>query len=207
MRMRSLQLAAVLLAGLFSTSVPAQETQPTIEPVGHVSLGSPDAKVVIDEYASMTCTHCAHFSKDVFPEFRAKYIDTGLVQFTIKPFPLDGIAAGAAVIARCGNEAEYYPRVERLFATQETWAFGDNPKAGLLTTMSDFGMDEASMDACLARKDVIAWVLSTQDYANNEIKLSSTPTFVINGEVHVGALPLEDLSKIIDPMLAAAKPE
>ena len=53
--------------------------------LGERTLGSPDAKVVVNEWFSLTCTHCAEFQRTTFPQVRkAKLIDTGRVRYVWK---------------------------------------------------------------------------------------------------------------------------
>src|ERR1044072_7030898 len=51
-----------------------------------MSMGDPKAAVHMEEYASTTCSHCGRFNNDVFPAFKAKYIDTGKVHYTLHEF-------------------------------------------------------------------------------------------------------------------------
>ncbi|MCZ7595659.1 MAG: DsbA family protein [Hyphomicrobium sp.] len=109
------------------TEVPVEEL---MKPVGlpELALGPIDAKVTVVEYASMTCGHCAHFSKDIWPAFKAKYVDTGKVRYVFREFPLDNLAAAAAMLARCAGGDKAFPLVEVLFEKQQEWAFGEgNP--------------------------------------------------------------------------------
>src|SRR5262249_32542029 len=74
-------------------------------PLGDQIQGQADAPVTIVEYASMTCPHCSHFHETTYPELKKKYIDTGKVRFIFREFPLDALAAAAAMLARCaGND-------------------------------------------------------------------------------------------------------
>src|ERR1700730_5997622 len=91
-------------------------------PLDDIPLGSENAPVTIIEYASMTCPHCAAFSVQTFPKLKEKYIDTGKVKYIMREYPLDGLAAAAFMLARCGGPDKYYPLIETLFAQQQKWA-------------------------------------------------------------------------------------
>ena len=78
-------------------------------PLGDRVLGKDDAPVTIIEYASMTCPHCAHFHETTYPELKKRYIDTGKVRFIFREFPLDPLAAGASMLARCADKDKFYP--------------------------------------------------------------------------------------------------
>ena len=83
-----------------------------------MALGPADAKVTIVEYASLTCSHCAAFHKDTWPELKKRYIDTGKVRFILREFPLDPLATAGFMLARCDGEAKYYPITDLLFDQQ-----------------------------------------------------------------------------------------
>ena len=76
--------------------------------------------MTIVEYASLTCSHCAAFHNDTYPELKKRYIDTGKVRFILREFPLDPLATAGFMLARCDGEAKYYPIVDLLFAQQRT---------------------------------------------------------------------------------------
>ena len=85
-------------------------------PLGDVALGPADAKVTIIEYASLTCSHCAAFHEETFPELKKRYIDTGKVRFILREFPLDPLATAGFMLARCDGEHEILPVVDLLFS-------------------------------------------------------------------------------------------
>ena len=64
------------------------------------ALGDPSAKVVITEYFSLTCTHCAAFAKETMPKIEKDLIQPGKVRFVFHDFPLDQVALTAAMVAR-----------------------------------------------------------------------------------------------------------
>lgn len=197
---RTFALAAVAAFSL-ATAAMAQTSVPTApeDILSDVYLGADDAPVVVEEYASMTCVHCAAFANETFEAFKAKYIDTGKVRFVIKPFPLDPVSAGAFLLTRCGTDDEYYDRVEHLFATQESW-LGKEPQGdALLAAMDKYGMTKEQFDACLNNRGAVNWVVASRDGAKDIV--TGTPTFVINGVATKGNLPIETLADIIDPMI------
>ena len=87
------------------------------------TLGDPKAPVTMQEYFSLTCTHCAAWSVQVFPDVKAKLIDTGKVFYIYRDFPLDQVALTAAMVARALPPARYEPFVNALLASQDRWAF------------------------------------------------------------------------------------
>src|SRR5205085_5946640 len=119
--LRRLLLAAVLV--LAAPLVRAGST-PTPAPNDYV-LGENRAPLVIIEYASLTCPHCAHFHEATLPQLRQKWIDPGKAQLIFRDFPLDKAALIAAMMARCGEPATYFPLIGDIFAQQEKWTRAD----------------------------------------------------------------------------------
>jgi protein-disulfide isomerase len=171
-------------------------------PLGDESMGSDKASVTIIEYASMTCPHCAHFALNTFPELKEKYIDTGKVRYILREFPFDPVAAGAFMLARCAGKDKYFAIVDLLFRTQQTWAV-DKPLEPMLATVKQAGFTEQSFKECLANQKVLDGIEAVRKRATDEFKVDSTPTFFINGQKYTGAMSLEEMQKIIDPLLKA----
>ena len=169
-------------------------------PLGDRVLGKADASVTIIEYASMTCPHCAHFAETTFPELKKRYIDTGKVRFIFREFPLDPLAAGAAMLARCADKDKYYPLIETLFQTQQQWAV-EKPIPPLLAIAKQAGFSEQSFNACLSDQKMLDEIQAEQKRASEKFGVNSTPTLFINGKKEVGGVSIDDLAKIIDPML------
>lgn len=164
------------------------------------ALGKDDAKVTVVEYASMTCPHCAHFAETTFPELKSKYIDTGKVRYILREFPFDPRAEAGFMLARCAGD-NYYPMVDVLFRQQQNWATVDNVKNALLQLAKLAGFTQESFDKCLTDQALLDQVRSVQKRGADEFKVDSTPTFFINGKTYKGALSIEEMSAIIDPLL------
>ncbi len=177
-------------------------------PLGDMVMGKADAPVTIIEYASMTCPHCAHFTVETFPKLKERYIDTGKVKYIFREFPLDPLAAGAAMLARCGDKDKFFSLLELLFATQNQWAV-QNPIEPLFNVVKQAGYSREAFNACLDTranensKKILAAVESTRNRAADKLKVTSTPTFFINGKRVPGALSIEELEKEIAPYLKA----
>lgn len=170
-------------------------------PLGDVYLGSETAKVTIYEYASMTCPHCAHFHETTFPVLKKKYIDTGKVRFTLREFPFDPLATAAFMLARCNGNDKYYPMVDLLFANQKTWAASDKAAEALLGVVKQAGFTQESFEACLKNQSVYDAVNAVRDRGQKVFGVESTPTFFINGEKKSGDISVEDMEKILKPLL------
>jgi protein-disulfide isomerase len=167
---------------------------------GDIMIGSDTAPVTIIEYASMTCPHCAHFSETTFPELQKRYIDTGKVKFTLRPFPLDQLAAAGFMLALCGGKDKYMPMVETLFAKQADWIVRE-PVPPLKEISKQYGITETQFNECLANQKLLNSIQATRDQAAQKLGVNSTPTFFVNGKKLVGDVSIDQMSKEIDPYL------
>lgn len=165
-----------------------------------MQLGKDDAKVTIVEYASMTCPHCAHFHETTLPALKTKYIDTGKARLILREFPFDPSAEAGFMLARCSKD-NYFPMVDVLFRQQANWAGVANTKDALLQISKMAGFTQESFEACLTDQKLLDDVRSVQKRGADEFKVDSTPTFFINGKTYKGALSIEEISAIIDPLL------
>jgi protein-disulfide isomerase len=198
-------VAVSCLAGALDALSSAAMAQPSIllapGPLGDMIQGSETAPVTIVEYASLTCPHCREFALKTFPELKKRYIDTGKVRFIFREFALNDIDLLAIVTVRCAPKDRYFPLVETLFEKQEMWAV-NNPVPPLLGIAKQAGFTDESFKACASNQQVIEGVKAQRE-TGSKLGVNSTPTFFINGEKHVGGLPIEDMEKLIQPYLKA----
>jgi protein-disulfide isomerase len=166
-----------------------------------MSIGKPDAKVTIVEYASMTCPHCAHFHATTLPELKAKYIDPGKVRLIFREFPFDPRAEAGFMLARCSGD-NYFPMVDVLFKQQQQWAGVENAKEALLQIARLAGFTQEKFEACLTDQKLLDDVRAVRDRGAKEFGIDSTPTFFINGGRYPGAMSIAEFSAILDPLVA-----
>jgi len=155
-------------------------------------LGSPDAPVTIIEYASMTCPHCAHFHTETLPKVKTEFVETGKVRLVFRDFPLDKVALSAARLAHCVQGDAYFNLLDVLFRSQKDWAQASDPELALRQIGRTAGLEEAVMDQCMNDQAELDKIVARFKEANEKFQVSSTPTFIINGEVHPGGLPFDD---------------
>ena len=169
-----------------TTASPPAATVLAITPDDRI-LGKADAPVTIVEYASLTCPHCAHFSTEVLPKLKEKWIDSGKVRLVARDYPLDEPALRAATVARCMPADKFYPFTETLFAQQTLWVLAKDYKAELAKLALLAGMNKKQFDDCLADKAGEEKVLQSRLNATQSLNVNSTPTFFINGTKFDGA--------------------
>lgn len=170
-------------------------------------LGDPNAPVRIDEYASLTCPHCAHFSKDILPNLRRDYIDTGKVKLVYHDFPLNPEAVTAAILARCAPAPKYFVLIESFFETQEDWAYKSNMVDMLKSATAMAGLPNDRADACLASEALRNAILKERIEASEKLSIDSTPTLIFNGDVATrvgGPADYEAMKALVEKALADA---
>lgn len=202
---------AALLGGCKAESQTAAEPAPltatqlqALEPIPTDRiLGNVDAKVTIVEFASYTCPHCAHFHKDVLPEIKKNYIETGKVRLILRPLPLDNLALAVAKLTYCAPKDRYYNFAGAFFNSQNAWVPAPDRLAALKSIATMGGMTGEEFDKCLVNEQVQKDILALDSLARNGLKVSSTPTFFVNGERIAGAKSYIEFAKVIDKHLAA----
>ena len=169
-------------------------------PLGDEIQGQADAPVTIVEYASMTCPHCSHFHETTYPEMKKIYIDTGKVRFIFREFPLDPLAAAAAMLARCAGKDKFFPLIDAFFAQQKDWVV-QKPLQPMFAIAKQAGFTQQSFDECLANQQLLTGLEEQRTRATQKFNVNSTPTFFVNGKTVRGALTPEELDKQVAPYL------
>jgi protein-disulfide isomerase len=183
---------AVMTAGAGSAQVTADD----------MTLGNPAAKVTVIEYASTACPHCARWNAEVWPAFKAKYVDTGKVRYVYREFVTSPpqLAIAGPLLARCAGKAKYFSVMDAAFRAQEAVYAAGNIQP-LLKVGRDAGLSEDQIKACLTDQAALNAMQARIETYTERDKINATPTFVINGAKLEGEQPLEAL----DAAIAAAK--
>lgn len=174
--------------------------------VDHI-LGSDTAPVTVIEYASPTCPHCAAFHNDVYPAFKAAYIDTGKVRFIARPFLRGGAAAAmdavVFMIAEAAGPMNFHNVLSAYFRTQGIWATSSTPRDALFDVAKQFGFTQETFEAALTNQPMFEAMNAVRDQALDDFGLTGTPTFYVNGKTLSGGKTLEQLAAEIDPLVPA----
>jgi protein-disulfide isomerase len=183
----------------------AQGASDVAKPVSlpDMALGPADASVTITEYASMTCPHCAAFNEAVFPKIKSAYIDSGKVRYVFREFPLDIKAAAGSMLARCiakDDSGKYFAVIDMLFKQQNDWVT-KNTTETLTRIGKQAGLSQQAVEACLKDQALLDKIAADQKFASDVLKVNSTPTFFVNGEMIKGETSFEEFDKKIKPLL------
>ena len=163
------------------------------------SIGSADAKVVVTEWFSLTCSHCADFQKRTFPDVRKLLIDTGKIRYVWRDFPLDQVALTAAMVARALPAERYEPFITALLGSQDRWAFarGVNAVEELAKLAALAGLSRERFNATVGDAGLKNAILAAQDEAEKKAGVNSTPSFVMNGKLTPGAVSIVDFAAAV----------
>jgi protein-disulfide isomerase len=183
----------------------AQSAADVAKPVSlpDMAIGAADAAVTITEYASMTCPHCAAFNAEVFPKIKAAYVDTGKVRYIFREFPLDIKAAAGSMLARYiakDDSGKYFAVIDLLFKQQNDWVM-KNTTETLTRIGKQAGLSQQQVEDCLKDQALLDKIAADQKYAADVLKVNSTPTFFINGEVIKGEAAFDEFDKKIKSLL------
>ncbi len=200
--------AAALASGAFAADAPqpdrtvdmAKVLQTPPGGLPDLAIGDPNGVPVI-EYGSLTCPHCATFSKETLPQLKKAYIDDGKVRFIFREFSRNTLDVAGFVLARCLGDDKAFAADELLFAEQDKWAFVDKPLEPLIASMRPTGMTQAQATECLKNQKLADGIVAATKTAEQEIHLTGTPTFVIDGKVYGGELTIDQLKAILDPLV------
>ena len=165
------------------------------------ALGPVDAKIVVVEYASLTCPHCADFHKNVLPGLKKEFIDTGKIRYVYRDFPLDQLALAGAAIARCAGRTNFFGFIETFYATQDRWARASDPIAALEKLARLGGMSKEKFDGCLGDTAIGDEILKRRLEASGEFQVTGTPTLFVNGKRY-GDLSLAQFRALLDRLLS-----
>jgi protein-disulfide isomerase len=174
------------------------------EPVmGDIVLGDEAAPVTVIEYASFTCSHCARFHLNTWPQFKATYIDTGKVRFILREVYFDRYGLWASMVARCGGPDAFYPMADQFLRTQSVWARAAENQIG--TEIQKIGrlngLSSEQLGACMSDQGYAKALVEAYQENSTADDVTSTPTFLINGEKHPGNMPFEQIAELVDAQL------
>ncbi|MGB1539770.1 MAG: DsbA family protein [Rickettsiales bacterium] len=196
-----LLLMTLPFASLAEDETGAGEAVSLLQPLkGDHVLGDVNAPVTIIEYASLSCSHCATFHIETFPDLKKQYIDTGKVVFVYRHFPLNDPALRGAMLAECSGD-KFHTFLKVMFNTQPKWAYSGDYIEGLRGLANVGGMSNEKFDACMADKALDTRLIENMQAAANELGVSGTPALFINGEMLTGEANFDTLASIIDATL------
>ena len=170
--------------------------------INQIREGSSEAKIQLIVYESLTCSHCADFHKNIYPDLKKEFIDTGIVKIEFRNFPLDLAALNASKIAHCKNDGKSNI-LHFLFENQSAWIKGEtveqlNLNLEKISNNQKFGID---VKKCLNDKKIEDYILEDRIEGVKKFKINSTPTIIINDKKFEKPLNYKNLKKTIQKMI------
>ena len=167
-----------------------------------IIAGNKDAKITIIAYESLTCSHCADFHKNVYPQLKKDYIDTGLVKIEFRHFPLDVAAFNASKISQCKSD-ESLKILNSLYSNQQAWVRGSNVEEindNLKTFIKNQGFN-LDFEKCINDKKIEDYVLNDRIEGTKKFKVNATPTIIINNKKFEKPLNYKNLKKSLEKLI------
>ena len=170
--------------------------------INRIVSGNNNAKITIITYASLTCSHCANFHKEIYPKLKKDYIDTGLAKIEFRHFPLDVAALNASKIAQCKQD-QSLEILESLYSNQQAWVKGstiEEVNENLKKFLKKEGFD-IDFEKCINNKEIEDFVLNDRIEGTKNFKVNSTPTIIINNKKFEKSLNYKNLKKSLEKLI------
>ena len=167
-----------------------------------IVVGNKDANITIIAFESLTCSHCANFHKDVYPQLKKEYLDTGLAKIEFRHFPLDIAAFNASKVSQCKNDGDSLI-LNSLFANQQKWVKGSSAQEFNIN-LKNFLINEGfelDFEKCINDKEIEDFVLNDRIDGVKNFEVNATPTIIINNEKFDKSLNYKNLKKALEKLI------
>ena len=170
--------------------------------IKRIISGNENAEITIIAYESLTCSHCADFHKEVYPQLKREYIDTGLAKIEFRHFPLDIAALNASKISQC-KDGQNLEILESLYSNQQAWVKGKtiveiNNNLKKFIEKEGFKID---FDKCINNKEIEDFILNDRIEGAKKFEINATPTIIINNKKFEKSLNYKNLKKLLEKMI------
>ena len=170
--------------------------------IKRITVGNKDAKITIITYESLTCSHCANFHINVYPELKRDYIDTGIAKIEFRHFPLDIAALNASKISQCKNDGKS-EILNSLYLNQSKWVKGQTVE-DVNENLKKFlksGTFDVDFNKCITNKNIENFILNDRIEGVKKFKVNATPTIIINDEKFEKSLNYKNLKKTLEKLI------
>ena len=173
------------------------------EEIKRITVGKKDAKITIIAFESLTCSHCANFHKNVYPQLKEEFLDKGIAKIEFRHFPLDIAAFNASKISQCKNNDGNTDILESLYANQQKWVKGssiEEANENLQKFLKNEGFT-IDFDSCVNNKKIEDFVLNDRIDGAKNFKVNATPTIIINNKKFEKPLSYKNLKKALEKLI------
>ena len=188
----------IIIIVLFFSSI----SNTIADEIKRIVVGDKNAKISIIAFESLTCSHCGNFHKEVYPQIKKEYIDTGFAKIEFRHFPLDIAAFNASKIAQCKNDGSS-KILNSLFTNQQKWVKGSSEEEAndyLKDFLNNEGFD-VDFDFCVNDKKIEDFVLNDRIEGTKNFKVNATPTIIINNKKFEKTLNYKNLKKTLEKLI------
>ena len=170
--------------------------------IERIIVGNKNAKITIIAYESLTCSHCADFHINVYPELKRDYLDTGIAKIEFRHFPLDAAAFNASKLSQCKNDGGS-EILNLLFLNQQKWVKGKSIKEVNKNLKKFLNSEGLSVDfaKCTTNKKIEDFILNDRIEGVKKFKVNSTPTIIINDKKFEKSLNYKNLKKTLEKLI------
>ena len=188
----------LFLIAIFSFTI----SNVSAENIKRIIVGNVDAKITIIAFESLTCSHCANFHKDVYPQLKKEYLDTGLAKIEFRHFPLDIAAFNASKVSQCKNDGDS-SMLNSLFANQQKWVKGSSVEEANENLEKFLESEGFSVDfkKCIENEEIEEFVLNDRIDGVKKFKVNATPTIIINDKKFEKSLNYKNLKKALEKLI------
>ena len=172
------------------------------EEIKRIFVGNKDAKITIIAFESLTCSHCANFHEDVYPQLKKEYLDTGLAKIEFRHFPLDITALNASKVSQCKNDGDS-SMLNSLFANQQKWVKGSSVEEANENLQKFLESEGFNVDfkKCIENKEIEDFILNDRIDGVKKYKVNATPTIIINDKKFEKSLNYKNLKKALEKLI------
>jgi len=172
------------------------------EEIKRIFVGNKDAKITIIAFESLTCSHCANFHEDVYPQLKKEYLDTGLAKIEFRHFPLDIAALNASKVSQCKNDGDS-SMLNSLFANKQKWVKGSSVEEANENLQKFLESEGFNVDfkKCIENKEIEDFILNDRIDGVKKYKVNATPTIIINNEKFEKSLNYKNLKKTLEKLI------
>jgi len=170
--------------------------------IKRIVSGNENAKITIIAYESLTCSHCANFHNDVYPQLKKEYIDTGLAKIEFRHFPLDMAAFNASKITQC-RQNQSLEILQSLYSNQQAWVKGSTVEEvnnNLKKFIKKKGF-KVEFEKCINNKEIEDFILNDRIEGTKNFKINATPTIIINNKKFEKSLNYKNLKKSLEKLI------
>ena len=174
----------------------------SLDEIKRIIVGNKNAKITIIAYESLTCSHCANFHIDVYPELKRDYLDTGIAKIEFRHFPLDVAALNASKISQCKNDGGS-EILNLLYLNQQKWVKGksiEDVNENLKKFLSSQGLG-INFAQCTTNKKIEDFILNDRIEGVKKFKVNATPTIIINDKKFEKSLNYKNLKKTLEKLI------